>query len=116
MSAPSFGTAIPRHRFQIGPFSAVLLADIESKDERRYRFILAVMRPGRQQPDLFITSEPQNPELERGPHVICLYDGEEAPERLDASRDWYKAEPFVMQALALVKERFHIDDNPRQLA
>jgi hypothetical protein len=116
MGAPRFGTAIPRHRFEIGPFSAVFLADIESKDERRYRFILAVMRPGRQQPDFFVSSEPQEPQLDRGPHLICVYDGEDSRECLDASRDWYKAEPFVMRALALVKERFEIAENPRQLA
>ena len=57
MQAPNIQTAIPKQRYQLGPYQAVLLGEIESPDPVRYRFILALVREGETQPSVFITCE-----------------------------------------------------------
>lgn len=115
MTAPSFGTAVPQRRYQLGAFTAVLLGEVESKDTRGYRFILAVLRPGAQQPSLYVTAEAVDPAVERGPQQLCVYD--EAGERcaLEVSKNWLKADLFAARALAAAAEHFGLQDVPRRL-
>lgn len=57
MQAPAIKTAVPKRRYTIGSFTAVLLGDVESDDARRYRYIFAVVPDGDARPSLFVTCE-----------------------------------------------------------
>ena len=49
---PVIRTAIPKRRYQIGPYSASLLGEIESGDARAYRYILAFVASGKREPEV----------------------------------------------------------------
>ena len=51
---PVIRTAIPKRRYQIGPYSASLLGEIESGDARAYRYILAFVASGKREPEVYI--------------------------------------------------------------
>lgn len=90
MSAPAIQTAIPKRRYQFGPYQAVLLGDIESPDPVRYQFIMAFIRQGAAKPDFFITSE-KNPRARAadGSHRMRVWQaqGDEDRGSSDAYRD-----------------------------
>ncbi|MGB5734496.1 MAG: hypothetical protein WBM40_08645 [Thiohalocapsa sp.] len=54
---PAIKTAIPKHRYQISDYSATVLGDIEAGDDRRYRWILALVPMGDAQPSLYVCCE-----------------------------------------------------------
>jgi hypothetical protein len=100
MPLPRIETAIPKRRYQFGPYEAVLLGEIESPDPVRYQFILALVRAGEPKPSLYVTCE-KNPRsiAHQGSHRLRLA-GEQMDEDLgsaDAHRD---VEAFASAALA----------------
>ena len=111
---PRFTTAVPRHRYQMGGYQAVLLGEVESQDARRYRYVLAVVEPGGNRPTLFVTSEPDDPARERGPQRLVLYHAG-AAEVLDVSKDYLDAEAFALKALARARARIGIEAPVRQI-
>ena len=62
MSTPKINTAIPKHRYQIGIFSVVILGEIDSDDSERYRYICAVVEEGQSEPILYISLIPGSDE------------------------------------------------------
>lgn len=54
MNIPRIKTAIPKRRYQIGTFSAVILGEIESEDGINYRNICAMVADGATEPLLYI--------------------------------------------------------------
>lgn len=111
---PRFSVALPRHRYQMGGYTAVLLGEVESQDERRYRHILAVVEPGENRPTLFVTSEPDDAAKERGPHRLVLYHAGRA-EVQDVSKDYLDAEAFALKALAVARARLGIEASVKQI-
>ena len=57
MPVPHIKTAIPLQRHQIGSYVATVLGDINSDDPVDYRFIMAIVENGKQEPTLYVTSE-----------------------------------------------------------
>jgi len=112
--APAFGTAMPQHRYQIGAYEVVLLGEVDSHDQRRYRFVLAVLDPVQNQPVLYVTAEAEDPQRERGPQALCVY-GEGGREVIDVSRDWWQGEVFAPRALELARARLGIEAPARQI-
>jgi hypothetical protein len=90
-------TAIPKHRYQIGEFSAVLLSDIESTSATDYLFVFAVMREGEDKPGLYLTAE-KNAQGTQGTHImrLIMHDGETV---LGASDRWENMDMFVSDAI-----------------
>lgn len=93
----------------------MLLGDVESRDERRYRYILAVIPPGASAPSLFVTAEAQDFEIERGPQALCIYDETGERGEIDVSREWLHLEAFADRALTVVRERLGLSDAVEQL-
>ncbi len=54
---PGIARAIPRRRYRIGEFSAVVLDEIESRDDVAYRYIMALVREGERDPVLSVALE-----------------------------------------------------------
>jgi len=99
MQAPTIQTAIPKQRYQLGPYQAVLLGEIESPDPVRYRFILALVREGESQPSVFITCEKNvRAQAQQGSHRMCIIS-EHVNEVLGSSDDYKEADAFATAAL-----------------
>lgn len=102
MQAPTIQTAIPKQRYQLGPYQAVLLGDIESPDPVRYRFILALVREGENQPSVFVTCEKNaRAQAQAGSHRMRLISAE-VNEVLGSSDDYKDMDNFVLAALTAV--------------
>lgn len=99
MQAPIIQTAIPKQRYQLGPYQAVLLGDIESPDPVRYRFILALVREGEAQPSVFVTCEKNaRAQAQAGSYRMCLISAQ-ASEVLGSSDEFKDIDSFASAAL-----------------
>lgn len=102
---PKIDTAIPIRRYQYGEFQAVLLGEIEASSSQNYLYILAVLREGADQPEVYITCEPQPTGLFR---VSVLSANSE--QSISETSDWGKEEAFVDFALDGVQQMFGLSD------
>lgn len=105
MPVPQIQTAIPKRRYQIGPYQAVLLGDIESPDPARYRWILALLRVGENKPHVFVTAE-KNPRARAadGSHRMRVLSNE-MDEDIGSSDAFADQEEFAAAALAVAAAR-----------
>lgn len=98
---PQIRTAIPKRRYQVGDYAASLLGEIESGDQRVYRYILAFVPLGRKEPELYIYAEP-TPPAERAQGAYQLRVASEVlSEVVDRDDRWGDLETFATQALKL---------------
>ena len=99
MQAPVITTAIPKRRYQFGPYQAVLLGDIESPDPVRYRYLLALVRTGEAQPSVFVSCEKNSrAQAQNGSHRMRILS-EQGNEDLGSSDDYADADAFAGAAL-----------------
>jgi hypothetical protein len=110
MEAPRIQTAIPRHRFRLGGYQAVLLEDIESPDNVRYRYILALVREGEARPSVYVTCE-KNPRSRArdGAYRMRLIT-EVFNEEIESSDAWAEAQAFAADALKLAARTLGLGD------
>jgi hypothetical protein len=100
MPLPVIRTAIPKRRYQVGPYQAVVLGEIESPDAARYHYLLALVRPGETKPDFFVSCE-KNPRsrVAEGSHRLRVLSATHDEER--GSSDAYaNVDAFAEAALA----------------
>lgn len=100
MDRPVFQSAIPKKRYQIGEFSAVILGDIESGGNKQYTYIMAVVKDGAKLPALYVTLEKDNLE------VI----GEQLHEKLGTNSKWKNQDHFIASAMNVVIELLGLKD------
>lgn len=105
MPFPVIQTAIPKRRYQVGPYQAVLLGEIESPDPVRYRFILALVRQGETKPGVFVTAE-KNPRLQAaaGSHRM-RFISDQLEEECGSSDVYAQPDTFAAAALAEAANR-----------
>jgi hypothetical protein len=101
---PVIKTALPKHRYQIGDYSATLLGDIESGDAQRYRYILALVPMGEHEPTLYVTSQPAPPERRAQGDYDLRVISESLTDVLDTGDRWADSELFAEQALDLAQQ------------
>lgn len=101
---PNINTALPKRRYQIGDHAATLLGEIDSGDGRPYRYILALVPMGEQEPVLYVTSEPAAPERQaQGAYDLrVISDG--LTDVLDTGDRWSDLDLFAEQALDLAQQ------------
>jgi len=104
MQAPRISTAIPKQRYRLGEYQAVVLGDIESPDPARYQFILALVREGENKPGFYVTCE-KNPRSRsaEGSHRLRVIS-EAFCEEMGSSNEWIDVDAFAAQALALATQ------------
>jgi hypothetical protein len=104
MQAPKIQTAIPQRRYQLGPYQAVVLGDIESGDGVRYRYILALVREGEAKPSLYVTAE-KNPRarVHEGSHRMRIIL-DTLTDELGSSDQWAELDAFANEALRLAAQ------------
>jgi hypothetical protein len=104
VQAPKIETAIPQRRYQLGPYQAVVLGEIESGDGVRYQHILALVRDGESTPSLYVIAE-KNPRARRSAGACRLRVVSEAlTEDLDSSDRWTDLDAFVEEGLRLAAQ------------
>ncbi|MEA3277986.1 MAG: hypothetical protein U9Q81_22410 [Pseudomonadota bacterium] len=98
---PVIKTAIPKHRYQIGDFSASLLGEIDSGDEKTYRYILAFVQMGRAEPSFYVCAEPSPPlESAQGKYRLRVIN-EAMSEVVDSADKWGDLDAFAEQGVKL---------------
>ena len=104
MSIPKIETAIPKRRYQIGTFSAIILGDIESEDGIRYRHICALVPEGMTEPLLYI-SHVKQPEGD-----VVRIASAEGSQDLAAPESLHDLESFCDQALPVAQKLLSLTD------
>ena len=110
MPSPHIKTAIPCQRHQIGSFVVTVLGEIESDDPADYRYIMAVVEDGKQEPTMYITSERNRAaksDTER--YRLRVLMGEQEKE-LSPSDEWGDVDKFSLAGLGIVAKLMQLQD------
>ena len=110
MNRPQVSTALPKRRYQLGPFSAVVLGDVESPDPTTYHYILALVNEGEQEPVLYVTCESLPEPAEDGQGTIARVIAEEGEKALGPNDAWRDLDAFADDAIAMVQKVMRLTD------
>ncbi len=108
MTLPTIQSAIPKNRYQYGEFSVTLLTDVDSGDTTRYLYIVAVLREGSTQPEVYITCEPFTENDKNTYRVRVLSEHEEHVISIDTQ--WHDQQRFCDYALQGIQQMFELSD------
>lgn len=110
MNAPKIQTAIPQRRYQFGAYQGVVLGDIESADDIKYRYILALVREGENRPSFYVTAE-KNPRrrAHEGSHRLRVITSG-LDEEIGCSDAWADIEAFCMEAFTVAARVLGLGD------
>ena len=110
MDAPRIQTAIPQRRYQFGEYTGVVLGDIESGDDVKYRYILALVREGESRPSFYVTSE-KNPRrrAQEGSHRLRVIT-QGLDEEIASSDAWAELDAFCAEAFAVAAKVLGLSD------
>ena len=98
---PRILTAIPKQRFQYGDFGITILSDIESGDERDYRYIAAFVPEGESQPRLYVICERLPPgQRSAGTYALRIVNAA-MDEVMEVDDRWADLGEFTGQALQM---------------
>lgn len=104
-NAPRILTAIPKRRYRIGEFNAVVLGDIESKDGKNYIYVFALVREGKNDPCLYVVLE----RMHGGDHHMLVM-AEDERKQFEASNELADIELFGKAAIDAAARVFKLDD------
>lgn len=116
MATPHIQSALPRRRYQFGEFSITLLTDIQSDEPVDYKYILAAMREGGTQPEVYITCEAIRREDEKEKQtyrIRVLTDQQE--HIISTDTQWQNESAFCEFALDGIKQMFELSDEEATL-
>ncbi|MEM8843544.1 MAG: hypothetical protein AAGB35_00700 [Pseudomonadota bacterium] len=115
MARPHIQSAFPKQRYQFGEFSITLLADVQSNDPIDYLYIIAVMREGNTEPEVYITCEmTSSKDAKPAYRVRVLSDQQEHVISTDSQ--WGNEKAFCEFALEGIKQMFELtDEEPKAL-
>jgi hypothetical protein len=117
MDAPRINTAMPRRRYRLGDFSAVVLGEIDSADPIQYSYILALVREGDTHPCFYVTSEQNRRRAAAGGSHRMRVIAEKLDEVLGSSDRWRDLDEFTTEALAVAAQALGFtDEQPERLA
>ena len=115
MQAPHITTAIPRRRYRLGGYQAVLLGEIESPDPARYRYIFALVKEGETKPSFYVTFE-KNPRSRKaeGSHRLRVISTA-MDEELESADRFEDEESFAAEALSVAADLLGLRDTPERV-
>lgn len=110
MDAPKIRTAIPQRRYQFGEYTGVVLGDIESSDDVKYRYILALVREGESRPSFYVTAE-KNPRrrAQEGSHRLRVIT-HGLDEEVGCSDAWAELDAFCAEAFTVAARVLGLPD------
>ena len=108
MSKPGIVTAIPKRRYRLGEFSLAVLGEIESSDDRDYRYIMAVVQGEDPEPGIYLTAE-RSPggNHNRYDMRLVMRDGEDV---IGSSEAWYDLDAFTDEAIGIISRILSLTD------
>ncbi len=107
MNSPRFTTAIPKRRYQIGDFSAVVLGEVQSADDITYRYIFAMVQDGSSDPSFYVLSI-HRPSAD-GEYLLKVI-APNMERELDTSDAWRDLDIFTEQAISLAQQVMGLKD------
>ena len=115
MQKPDISTAIPKQRYKFGAYTIVVLEEIESKDDIEYIYLLAGIKDGHNEPEIYISCEKaQLNSIEKGSHIIRVFakqlDSERSGNIIDQSNSWCDREAFISYGLSGFKQMLGLED------
>ena len=115
MQKPDISTAIPKQRYKFGAYTIVVLEEIQSKDETEYIYLLAGIKDGHNEPEVFITCEKaQSGSTEKGSHVIRVFAKQlgsgQSGSVIDQSDKWADRDAFISYGLSGFQQMLGLDD------
>ena len=108
-SFPRILTAIPKRRFQYGDFGVSVLGEVESGDERDYRYVAAFVKEGESQPRLYVTSERLPPGQRSDGNYALRVINAVMDEVMDTDDGWADLDAFIEQALQMGGQLLGLD-------
>jgi len=114
MTTPKIGTAIPKRRYQLGEFTAVVLGDVESRDGEDYRYVMALVPEGQHEP-IFYVSSVRNRSDKEGSHRLRAASAQLTRD-MGASDGWSNLDNFCDDALQVARQALGLmDEQPIRL-
>ncbi len=115
MQKPNISIAIPKQRYKFGAYTIVVLEEIESKGEIEFLYLLAGIKDGHNEPEIYITCEKAQPDsIEKGSHIIRVFaqqlDSEQSGSVIDQSNSWSDRDAFVSYGLSGFKQMLGLED------
>ena len=115
MQKPDISTAIPKQRYKFGAYTIVVLEEIESADDIEYIYLLAGIKDGHNEPEIYISCEKaQLSSIEKGTHIIRVFakqlTAEQAGAIIDQSNAWDDRDAFITYGLSGFKQMLGLDD------
>ena len=115
MTMPKIGTAIPKRRYQLGEFTAIVLGEVESRDGEEYRYVMALVAEGQQQP-IFYVSAVRNRSGDEGSHRLRAASAQLTRD-MGASDGWANLDNFCEEAMQVARQALGLmDEQPVRLA
>ena len=109
---PPFTTAIPKQRYRWRGYELVLLGEIENNGPEKYRYILAVIGPGQQQPDMYFTVE-QTRRAERDEGLWSLWRHDDEGKQLQARDDGFADTATLLEVAGKeIAARYQLEGKP----
>ena len=107
---PLIKSANPKSQFELGPYSAILLADIESLGSVQYKFIMVVYDENKK-PCFFVASEVNDlaEKLGGGSHFLGWFDAN-GHANGGTSDHWADEAKFTEEALRIIRKRFQVGE------
>ncbi|MBZ0071471.1 MAG: hypothetical protein WCY26_07940 [Thiohalobacteraceae bacterium] len=111
LNKPDIKRAIPQRRYNFGEFTLVMLGEIESGDAVNYRYILAVVREGDDEPGIYVTCEQGAPPAWQ--LRVVMRDGAQVVAEDAGYQD---ADAFATAGLEIVRQLLNLgDEEPYRL-
>ncbi len=125
MHKPNISTALPKQRYKFGAYTIVVLEEIESKDGIEYSYLLAGIKDGHNEPEIYISCEKAQPDttepnsiepnsIGKGTHIIRVFakqlDAEQSGAIIDQSDSWSDRDAFISYGLSGFQQMFGLDD------
>ncbi|QMU62585.1 MAG: hypothetical protein GKR92_13100 [Gammaproteobacteria bacterium] len=115
MQKPNISTAIPKQRYKFGAYTIVVLEEIESENEIEYSYLLAGLKDGHNEPEIYITCEKAPSDLlANGTHIIRVFatqmDEQSSGAVIDQSDTWSDREEFISYGLSGFRQMLGLDD------
>lgn len=104
MDKPVIRTALPKRRYKLGDFTAVVLGDIDSGDQTEYFYVMGVVRDGEAEPGMYITSERNRAAASGEGSAVMRVVMRDGSQPLGASDRWADLDLFANDALETLRQ------------
>ena len=115
MKKPNISTAIPKQRYKFGAYTIVVLEEIISLSEIEFEHLLAAIKDGQNEPEVFISCEKAKMvDSEHGSHIVRVFadqlDQQDSGRIIDQSDSWANREAFISYALSGFQQMLQLQD------